>query len=357
MNRYARQTVLPEIGEEGQKKLLSARVLCVGAGGLGSPALLYLAAAGIGYIGIIDFDVVEETNLQRQILFSTHALGEPKAAQAKERLQGLNPDITITAYEEELSADNAPDLFEQYDIILDGTDNFAAKFLINDAAVKYQKPWVYGAIQGFRGQASVFDAQNGPCYRCLYPEPPNTPIANCAAAGVIGAVAGMIGLTQALQVIQLITGDASFEPLTGKLWTLDTKTMQTRLLNLPKNLDCPVCSKKEQDIILSYSFPVCGFVPELTPEQMRAKTQENHILIDVREREEWEQGNIDGAQHWPLSQIIEGHMPALPKETPIILHCQKGIRSLQAATLLQARGFKDVYSMSGGYEAWLATNM
>lgn len=352
--RYKRQITLPEIGLDGQEKLAHARVLCVGAGGLGSPALLYMAAAGIGHIGIIDFDMVDESNLQRQVLFTTDEVGGPKAVHAKARLQALNPEIEIIVYEEELTAENAPDLFQTYNIILDGTDNFETKFLINDAAAKYKKPWVYGAIQGFDGQASVFDAQCGPCYRCLYPEKPKARIANCAEAGVIGAVAGLIGVTQALQVIQLVTGHESFEPLIGKLWTLDTKTMRTRLLNIPKNPDCPVCSKNLNDFVLSYSSPVCGFIPELTPQQVRQKSE--FCLIDVRENEEWEQGGIEGARHWPLSRMLSGDTPDLPKETEIILHCQKGIRSLQAAQILKEHGYCDVYSLSGGYEAWVSEN-
>lgn len=349
--RYDRQMRLPEVGADGQEKLLRAAVLCVGAGGLGSPALLYLAAAGVGRIGIIDFDRVDESNLQRQVLFDVDAVARSKAQQAAKRLKSLNPTIQIDAYDEELNAESAARLFPSYDVIIDGTDNFETKFLINDAAVKYKKPWVYGAIQGFDGQASVFDAQTGPCYRCLYPEKPKARIANCAEAGVIGAVAGLIGATQALQVIQLVTGHESFEPLIGKLWTLDTKTLQTRILNIPKNHDCAACSKNQDNAVLTYSSPVCGFVPELTPMQVRGR--ENACLIDVREQMEWDQGHIDGARLWPLSKIVEGHLPDVPQNAEIILHCQKGMRSLQAAQILKERGYQEVYSMSGGYEAWL----
>lgn len=348
--RYKRQILLPEIGDDGQKKLSEARILCIGAGGLGSPALLYMAAAGIGHIGIADFDIVDVSNLQRQILYTTDMVGLPKASQAKAQLQALNPDIEIKTHEG-LNAENVEGLFEGYDIILDGTDNFETKFLINDAAVKYKKLWIYGAIQGFDGQTSVFDAQKGPCYRCLYPHPPKTRIANCAEAGVIGAIAGLIGVTQALQVIQLVTGHESFEPLIGKLWILDTKTMQTHLVNIPKNPNCPTCSKELDEVHLSYSSPVCGFVPELTPHQTCERTEA--WLIDVREEEEWDLGYIDGAKHWPLSKMMAGDLPDLPQEAEIILHCQKGMRSLQAAQILKAQGYLDVYSLSGGYEAWL----
>lgn len=349
--RYDRQMRLPEIGADGQEKLLRAAVLCVGAGGLGSPALLYLAAAGVGRIGIIDFDRVDESNLQRQVLFDVDAVGQFKAQQAAKRLKSLNPTLQIDAYDEELNAESAARLFPSYDIIIDGSDNFETKFLINDAAVKFGKPLVYGAIQGFDGQASVFNFKGGPCYRCLYPEKPKGRIMNCAEAGVIGAVAGLIGVTQALQVIQLVTGHESFEPLIGKLWTLDTKTLQTRILNIPKNHDCAVCSKNQDHVVLSYSSPVCEFVPELSPKQVQGR--ENTCLIDVREQIEWDQGHIEGATLWPLSKIVEGHLPDVPQNVQIILHCQKGMRSLQAAQILKERGYQEVYSMSGGYEAWL----
>ena len=351
MHRYDRQTRLPEIGAEGQQKLLKASVLCVGAGGLGSPALLYLAASGVGRIGIIDFDRVDESNLQRQVLFDTVAIGKPKAQVAANRIKALNPDISVDVLDAELSAENVGTLFLSYDVIIDGTDNFETKFLINDAAVKFGKPWIYGAIQAFDGQASVFNYKGGPCYRCLFPQKPKGRIMNCAEAGVIGAVAGLIGVTQALQTIQIIADHESFEPLSGKLWTLDTKTMQTRILNISQNPDCPVCSQKPDTIALAYSSPVCGFVPELAPQQAHGRN--NSCLIDVREQEEWDQGHIDGARLWPLSKMMAGDMPDLPQEMEIILYCQKGMRSLQAAQILKAQGYSEVYSMSGGYEAWL----
>lgn len=354
MNRYDRQIRLPEIGREGQEKLLKASVLCVGAGGLGSPALLYLAAAGVGRIGIVDFDRVDESNLQRQVLFDTEAVGKPKAEQAAQRLKSLNPTIHIEAYDEELNAENAARLFPHFDFIIDATDNFETKFLINDAAVKFGKPWIYGAIQGFDGQASVFNYQSGPCYRCLYPEKPKGRIMNCAEGGVIGAVAGLIGVTQALQAIQIITGHESFEPLSGRLMTLDTRTMHTRILTLQKSTDCPACGKNRNEIALFYSSPVCGFVPEISAAQMKERA--GYILIDVREQEEWDQGHIDGARLWPLSKIMQEIFPDLSQDIEIILHCQKGMRSLQAAQIFKDNGFMDVASLSGGYEAWLEEN-
>jgi adenylyltransferase/sulfurtransferase len=349
--RYMRQVVLPEIGNDGQNKLSCAKILCVGAGGLGSPALLYLAAAGIGCIGIADFDIVDESNLQRQILYTTEAVGEAKVQQAKERLQALNPDIDIITHDRGLKADNAAELFQAYDIILDGTDNFETKFLINDAAVKYGKPWVYGAIQGFDGQASIFNASNGPCYRCLYPHPPKARIANCAESGVIGAVAGIIGVTQALQAIQIIVKHDSFNPLLGKLWTLDTKTMQSQTLNIAKNQSCPACSQNPEDITLSFKAPICSIVAELSTEQLR-KNSAAHI-IDVREQSEWQKGHIENAQHWALSGIMDGKFPDISHDAEIILYCQKGMRSKQAAQILKENGYKHVYSLTGGYESWL----
>ncbi len=352
-DRYIRQMQLPEIGRTGQEKLRRASLLCVGAGGLGSPALLYLAAAGVGRIGIIDFDRVDESNLQRQVIFSTQALGRPKAQEAASRLRALNPSIIIECYDEELNVESATRLFPGYDLILDGTDNFETKFLINDAAVKFGKPWIYGAIQGFDGQVSVFNHQGGPCYRCLQPDRPQGHIQNCAEAGVIGAVAGIIGVTQALQALQIITGHQNFEPLAGRIWLVDTRTMQTRMLTLPKNPHCSVCAGDKTQIALRYNTPLCGFVPELSLAQLREKI--GCTLIDVREETEWQAGHIEGAVLWPLSRIVAGQMPAFPKDTEIVLHCQKGARSLQAARIMRDQGFVRTSSLSGGYDAWLET--
>ncbi len=349
--RYKRQSILPEIGEHGQSNISDASILCIGAGGLGCPALLYLAAAGVGRIGIVDFDVVDETNLQRQILFTTDQIGQNKAEAAKERLQALNTDIVVAAYPEELNGQNAVRLFAQYDVIIDGTDNFAAKFLINDAAVKTGKPFIYGSILGFDGQAATFNYSNGPCYRCLFPAPPTGHIPNCAEAGVIGAVAGLIGTTQAMEALKVVAPHESFKPLAGKLWTIDMHSMQNKLLSLPKNPDCPVCSKEKEEIILQYSSPVCGFIPEITAEQV--KSNKTALLIDIRETEEWDAGHIEGARHMALSALMQGNITDLPTNCEIILYCQKGVRSMQAAQLLQERGYLNISNMMGGYEEWL----
>lgn len=348
--RYIRQMNLPEIGPEGQGMLLNASVLCVGAGGLGSPALLYLAAAGVGRIGVIDFDRVDETNLQRQVLFSTDMVGQPKAREAAQRVKQLNPDIQMEYYDAELDIESASRLFPLYDVILDGTDNFETKFLINDAAVKFGKPWIYGAIQGFDGQVSVFNDRGGPCYRCFQPEKPRAAVMNCAEAGVIGAIAGIIGVTQALQAIQIITRHKNFDPLVGKLWTLDARTMQTKKLSLKQDAHCSVCSQDPERIVLKYAPFVCGTITEISASQL--KKNSGCSLIDVREDEEWLRGHIDGATLWPLSKLLAGDIPDISRNAEIVLYCQKGARSLQAAHVLQKNGFSRVANLVGGYVGW-----
>lgn len=350
-SRYARQTVLPQIGREGQNKISKASVLCVGAGGLGCPALLYLAAAGVGHIGIIDFDVVDESNLQRQVLFNTEQIGQNKAEAAKERLAALNPAISLQSYAEELTAGNVTELFSTYDLIIDGTDNFATKFLINDTAVQLDKPYIYGSILGFEGQAAVFNYEDGPCYRCLFPEPPQSHIPNCAEAGVIGAVAGIIGTTQALEAIKIIVGDESFKPLSQKLWTIDTCSMKNKKLALSKDPQCPVCSLATDEIVLDYTPRACGVIQNISPQDVPCGS--HAFLIDVREIDEWDQGHIHGAQHCPLSTLMDGGIPNLSKTDALILYCQKGMRGERAAQILQSHGYHNVQNMIGGYEAWL----
>jgi sulfur-carrier protein adenylyltransferase/sulfurtransferase len=349
--RYSRQSVLPEIGPAGQDRLSRASVLCIGAGGLGCPALLYLVAAGVGRIGIVDFDAVDETNLHRQVLFTMDQIGRNKADAAKERLEHLNPGIKIESYPVELTDRNAEELFARYDIIIDGTDNFAAKFLINDTAVKTGKPFIYGSILGFNGHLAVFNAQAGPCYRCLFPEAPSGHVPTCAEAGVIGAVAGMIGATQAMEAIKLIVDHADLKPLAGKVWNINLRTMENRLLTLAKNPHCPTCSKNKKDITLQYTSPACSVIRELTPQQVRENT--SALLIDVRELQEWQMGHIDNAKLMPLSLLSQGDLPDLPPDREIILHCQHGVRSLHAAQILRNHGFLNIAHMAGGYEAWL----
>lgn len=353
--RYSRQTILSEIGTAGQEKLSAARALVVGAGGLGCPALLYLAGAGIGTIGIADFDRVDESNLQRQVLFTAGDCGAPKATAAKVHLSALNPGIAIHAYDEELTDRNADGLLSGYDLVIDGTDNFAAKFLINDVAVKLGKPVIYGAIQGFEAQISVFSYNGGPCYRCLHPQEPQAQIMNCAENGIIGAVAGIAGTMQAMEAIKIIVEHESFKPLSGRLWMMDAKTMEVNVVNVSRSKNCPVCSLPPAEIVLKYASPVCtaAQVKEITCEEAAAM---NAPFLDVREKEEWEAGHIDGARHMPLSSLKENPYLFRPfsAKTPCILYCQRGRRSAAAAEILLRAGFTGLYSMAGGYEAWCA---
>jgi adenylyltransferase/sulfurtransferase len=354
--RYHRQEILAEIGIAGQEKLAAARVLVVGAGGLGCPVLHYLAGAGIGTLGIIDPDTIDISNLQRQILYTTADAGKPKAVVAAERLLQLNPDIKVNAYAEELTAQNVLGLFGDYDVIVDGTDNFTAKFLINDAAVKTAKPVVYGAIQSFDGQVAIFDAARGACYRCLHPEPPQGVILNCAEAGVIGALAGIIGTVQAMEVIKLIVAHDTFQPLIGRLWMMDTRSMQTRILKIPKQNTCPVCARPPAEIILQNYSSVCSAVMVEEIDCTEMKLMADSVMIDVRERHEWEAGHIEGATHLPLSLLRQNLHSFTPPENgkTCIIYCQKGGRSKQAAEMLLRAGFNNIRSLKGGYEAFCA---
>jgi adenylyltransferase/sulfurtransferase len=351
-SRYDRQIILPEIGQNGQNKISEASILCVGAGGLGCPVLVYLAAAGVGRIGIIDFDTVEKTNLQRQTLFTTHHIGQNKAIAAKEQLSALNDEIEITAYPQKLTNENAESLFENYDVIIDGTDNFAAKFLINDATINTNKPFIYGSIAGFDGQAATFNYQGGACYRCLYPKPPTEHVSSCEESGVIGAVAGMIGTVQAMEALKIITGHKSFTPLTNKLWTIDMHSMESRNLNLNKNPKCPTCTRKEKDIKLEQTPPQSESTKEVTA--LQAKENTTALLIDVREDEEWNAGHIQGAQHCALTNLMQGDIPNFVRDREIIVYCQRGIRGERAALILEANGYTNVSNMTGGYEEWMS---
>lgn len=357
--RYSRQEILPEIGHDGQARLKQARVLMVGAGGLGCPALLYLAGAGVGTLGIIDPDTIDISNLHRQVLYSTRDQGRPKAECAKARILDLNPEIRAHTYAAELDADNAERLFQDYDLIIDGTDRFAAKFLISDAAVKTGKPLVYGAIQGFEGQVGIFDSNGGSCYRCLYPQPPLARVMNCAEAGVIGAVAGTIGTLQAMEAIKVIVDNPALPPRPGRVSLIDLRTLEMRAVNVPKRPDCPACAKERDSIQLSYQSPACSAAPSSHIAEMsvdEAAALEGAVFVDVRERGEWEAGHIDGAHHLPLSALVRdpGLFTPMAREAgPYVLYCQKGIRSMQAAEILAAEGFTDLINMAGGYAAWI----
>lgn len=362
IKRYARQTALPEIGSAGQKKLGAARVLCVGAGGLGSPALQYLAGAGIGTLGIVDGDRVDISNLHRQTLFDTRDEGQPKASTAAQKLRDVNPDITIQAYDEELTDKNALALFAGYDVILDGTDNFAAKFLINDAAVHLGKPVVQGAIDAFEGRVAVFGLAGGACYRCLHPAPPKTRIGNCAENGVMGALAGIVGAAQALEAVKIILGHASLAPLSGRLWMIDARTMSTSILSVKKNRNCPACAAPAQ-ITLEYAPAACSAADIACAaadiacaaadiDWAAAESLRGAALFDVREAEEWRLGHVPGAKHLPLSALRENPSLLPVSGAPCVLYCQRGQRSRAAAEILGRAGHKNVYSVKGGYEAW-----
>lgn len=350
-SRYARQTVLPEIGPEGQDKLAAARILVVGAGGLGCPALLYLAGAGVGGLSIIDFDRVSLSNLHRQILFTTHDEGHPKAQVARQKLRALNPDITIHARTETLTPQNALTLFADHDLVVDGTDSFAAKYLINDAALKTGKPVVHGAIQGFEGRVSVFNHAGGPCYRCLYPHPPKAAIRTCAENGVVGALPGIVGSLQAMEAIKLVVAHPSFEPLSGKLWTIDAATMETRTLNFRRSKDCPACSMPPEDIVLAYDAPLCtSTLPQVI--SYADARRRNALFVDVRENTEWTGGHIDGAIHLPLSGLQNSKPWTLTKEGGriCVLYCHSGFRSRKAAEILTACGVEDLYVLNEAFE-------
>lgn len=340
--RYQTQMQLPEIGAEGQKKIGSARILVVGAGGLGAPCLQYLAGAGIGMIGIIDHDVVQEKNLHRQTLYRMQDLGRNKALAAKDQLHALNPNICVQAHPQELARDNAESLLSGYDIIIDGTDNFTAKFSICDAALALGKPVIHGAVEGFEGQVAVF-ARPGPCLRCLYEKAPETQ--GCADTGVIGTAAGIIGIMQAQEALKIVLGLTALEK---KLWLFDAKTLETKTLSIPQRAGCACTQTRET--VLNFS-PVCAATLPLEADICDLK---GALIIDVREKKEWEAGHIPQALHLPLS-LLQKNPESFARwrdHRPCVLYCQRGLRSQQAAEILLAAGFFGVLSLKGGYEAW-----
>ncbi|HYQ87524.1 MAG TPA: molybdopterin-synthase adenylyltransferase MoeB [Bacteroidota bacterium] len=357
MLRYSRHLIMPEIGIEGQQKLKAARVLIIGAGGLGSPLGLYLAAAGVGTIGVVDFDVVDATNLHRQVLFSERDIGRSKLESAKERLQGVNPHISIELHETRLTSENALEILRDYDIIADGTDNFPTRYLVNDACVLLGKPNVYASIFRFEGQLSVFDAKKGPCYRCLFPAPPPPGLVpSCAEAGVLGVLPGIIGSLQALEVIKLIVGKG--EPLVGRLVLFDALKVSFRQLTLRKNRECPICGEHPTiDRLIDYE-QFCGSPAdtpqgvEITPEALKARLDggEDIFILDVREPHEYQLANL-GGRLIPLS-ALPGRLTELDATREIIVHCKLGGRSAKAVDLLRKAGFSNVKNLSGGIDAW-----
>ena len=360
-DRYSRQTILPEIGIQGQNTLKSSRVLCVGVGGLGSPACLYLAAAGVGTIGLIDADCVDESNLQRQVLFKTSDQGTPKVVAAKKHLNELNPDVQIIIHQENLSHLNAESILSNYDLVIDGSDNFETKFLINDAAYKTNIPVISGSIRGFEGEVALFFGNQGACYRCLHPTPPKAAVRNCAEAGVLGSIAGVIGTLQATLALQYLISKADpLHPLCppiGQLSAFDFNgTWNTRNLKVHKNNDCPTCSLPPSEVRLKSSPAVCASTSTISTSELiklLSENQEEILLIDVREPEEWETGYIPGAIHWPLGKIKEGNLPRIDHSfKKIVLYCKAGVRSKEAAAIFSNKGILNTYSLIGGFDSF-----
>ena len=357
--RYSRHLILPDVGLEGQKKLKAARVLPVGAGGLGSPAALYLTAAGVGTIGLVDFDVVDKTNLQRQILHGTSTVGTGKLESAAARIHDLNPNVRVEPFETRLTSENALDIIRDFDVVADGTDNFPTRYLVNDACVLLDKPNVYGSIFRFEGQASVFHARRGPCYRCLYSEPPPPGLVpSCAEGGVLGVLPGIIGSIQAMETIKLILGVG--EPLIGRLVLFDALKLQFRELRLEKDPDCPVCGRHPTITALIDYEAFCGIGAEpsyegaeISAEQLKDEWHRNPelLVIDVRDPHEHAIAHIEGARLIPLSELPD-RLGELDGHREIVTHCHHGARSLKALEILKAAGFSKVRSLRGGIDAW-----
>ena len=364
ISRYSRHLILPEVGVVGQEKLREAKVLCIGSGGLGSPIILYLAAAGVGKLGIVDFDHVELSNLQRQIIHGEDWVGKSKNESAKSSVKALNSDIKITTYNERLTSQNAMEIIKDYDIVVDGTDNFSTRYLVNDATVLLKKPNVYGSIFRFEGQASVFFAEKGPCYRCLYPAPPPPGmVPSCAEGGVLGILPGVIGLIQSTEVIKLILSKG--DSLIGRLLLFEAMPMKFRELKLKKDPDCPICGKNATIKELVDYDEFCGLGRgeedmrktdadiEITTHELKKLIDEksSFTLIDVREPHEYEICRIEGATLIPLATIAN-QMTGLDQTGEMITYCHAGIRSYKAAEFLKSMGFGKVRSLKGGIKAW-----
>ncbi|HEX9243111.1 MAG TPA: molybdopterin-synthase adenylyltransferase MoeB [Anaeromyxobacter sp.] len=358
--RYSRHLIIPEVGLEGQRRLKDARVLMVGAGGLGSPIGLYLAAAGVGRLGIVEFDVVDETNLQRQLLHGTKDVGRKKLDSARDRLHDANPHVEVVPHEARLTSENALDIISQYDVVVDGTDNFATRYLTNDACVLLGKPNVYGSIFRFEGQSTIFCTKDGPCYRCLYPEPPPPGLVpSCAEGGVLGILPGLVGTVQATETVKLIAGIG--EPLVGRLLLVDALAMQFRTVKLRKDPRCPACGTRELKALVDYE-QFCGIrgqpdetegVPAITPAELAARLARKDAfdLVDVREPHEWDICRIEGARLAPLSSFAAA-LGTLDSARDVVLYCRTGVRSAKALRQLQAAGFKRVWNLTGGIHRW-----
>ena len=363
LQRYARHLILPEVGVEGQRKLKNARVLIVGLGGLGSPAALYLAAAGIGTLGLVDFDIVESSNLQRQVLYATSAVGKPKLASAAERIGDVNPHVALVHHEVHLTSQNALEILSGYDVILDGSDNFPTRYLVNDACALLGKPDVYGSIFRFDGQASVFWAARGPCYRCLYREPPPPELVpSCAEGGVLGVLPGIVGSIQALEAIKLVLAEG--DSLVGRMLLFDALRLKFREMALEKDPDCPLCGPHPSIRGLIDYEAFCGVGPaaapsaaeqalEVLPRALRAELGAGRKvqLVDVREQFEWEICHIAGSVLIPLGKL-PARLAELKGDAPVVAICHTGRRSLDAARFLKSRGFADARSLNGGVALW-----
>lgn len=362
--RYARHLILPEVGREGQKRLKGAKVLLVGTGGLGSPLALYLAAAGVGTLGLVDFDVVDETNLQRQVLHGTSDVGRRKIDSAEDRLREINPHVRVVKHDVRLTSENALEILAPYDVIADGSDNFPTRYLVNDACALLGKPNVYGSIHRFEGQVSVFWAEKGPCYRCLFRDPPPPGLVpSCAEAGVLGVLPGVVGSLQALEVLKLLLGIG--EPLIGRIQLFDGLAMRWRELKLRKDPECPLCGDRPTiDALIDYERFCAGVpegepsraeVPELSPADLKARLDrgERLTVLDVREPHEWEIANLAryGARLIPLGELTE-RLEEIPRSEEVVVHCLAGGRSLRAARQILAAGHRRVWNLTGGIRAW-----
>jgi adenylyltransferase/sulfurtransferase len=368
IRRYSRHLIMPEVGIQGQRKLKAASVLLIGTGGLGSPLSLYLTAAGIGRIGLVDYDVVDETNLQRQVIHFTSDVGKPKLESAAGKLSDINPYVVIEKHNVPLTSENALEILANYDVIIDGTDNFPTRYLVNDACVLLGKPNVYGSIFRFEGQLTVFYAKEGPCYRCLFPEPPPPGLVpSCAEGGVLGILPGTIGTLQATEAIKLILGIG--KPLIGRMILYDALDMSFDTIKLRKNPDCPVCGEHPTLTHLIDYEQFCGVpahdrsvykeknvqqqVKSITPTELKARLDagDNVVIVDVRDPHEWEISDIAGAMHIPKSQIV-ARMDEIPRDREVVLQCKTGARSRDALLMLQDKGFTNLVNLKGGINAW-----
>ncbi len=365
VRRYSRHLIIPDVAMAGQQRLMNAKVLCVGAGGLGSPALMYLAAAGVGTLGIVEFDTVDESNLQRQIIHGQSDIGKSKAQSAKAKIAEINPYVNVVTHEVRLDNSNVMEIFSQYDIIVDGTDNFATRYLVNDACVLLKKPYVWGSIYRFDGQASVFWAEYGPCYRCLYPEPPPPGmVPSCAEGGVLGVLCATIGSIQTTEAIKVLTGVG--DPMIGSLIIYDALEMSFRKIKVRKDPNCPLCSENPTQTELLPDYEAfCGVLSDaaevavkdstITVTELASKIagNDNFYLVDVREPSEFEIVRIPGSHLIPKQGFLDGTVLAtLPQDKPIVLHCKSGVRSAECLAILKGAGFSDATHVAGGVIAW-----